>query len=495
MKQTTIQTRRKKVRVPFFKRAASPAAAARPSRDVDALVRADDVHVLKGMLADEKKLKQLQDSEMNFAAIQNGDVDALMIAEQVFTLKDSGPAYRHVVEQMQEGSLTVTDGMIVSCNQYFAAMVSCELRQITGKRLLDLVAGDDRGKLAKLNKECLTKKSRARIHFLSRDEMIPAFVSAVRLAIKGPETFFYVITDLTLQSRHKKIQGRLKKKTSLLEEMSRLNEELNFSKKKQEKFSRELTVANRKLKKIDETKTMFMAMAAHDLKNPLHIVRGFADLLLATPNPNPEESQKYLRIITANVELMTRLINSLFDISKIDSGKISMNLSSKLDLNKILKSCIAARLSSAENKSTSMNTKLDNDLDGLYGDADRLYQVFDNLLSNALKYTPRGGKIDIETRNSNDRVEAIIRDNGIGMEELDLDKIFEPFQRLQAAGLEGEESTGLGLTLVRKIVEAHGGAVEVSSAVGKGSTFTVILPKRIQPINSIKEKDTPAIFM
>lgn len=475
------KTKRKKVKKSFAAQEASALATAIRSDAADAVVGHRKMDDLKGMLADEKRLKQVQDSQMALSAIQVGDVDAIMVGDQVFTLKDTNHAYRKIVEQMQEGSLTVSDGKIVYCNQYFATMVGRTVKQVIGTRLMDYVEAADRKQLEELNKECHSKKSRARIHFLSKGEKVAAYVSAVLLAVKGLETFCYVVTDLTLQARHEEVKGQLKKKTSVLEKIRGLNEDLMISEQKLEGSSHELILANRKLKKLDEAKTMFMAMASHDLKNPLHIVKSYIDLLMETPAPSPQEAKEYLTYIKESTGRMQQLISSLFDISKIDLGKMPMNLNAKVSLNQILRNCLSAHMFMAQKKSILIKEDLNDDLVEVYGDEDRLYQVFDNLFSNALKYTPRGGQIDVQTKNSSNNIEVTVEDNGIGMDELDLDRIFEPFQHLQSSGLEGEVSTGLGLTVVKKIVEAHGGTIEVRSEKGKGSTFTVSLPKELKP--------------
>lgn len=286
-------------------------------------------------------------------------------------------------------------------------------------------------------------------------------------------------------ARHKEIKIQFKKKTSVIERIQRLNEELKISEQKLEKSLNELNLANRKLKKQDEAKSMFMAMASHDLRNPLCIVKSYADLLMETLKSGSQETKDYLGIISESAQRMQRLILSLFDISKIDLEKMPVNLNVKLDLTQILERCLSAHRPAAEKKSISIKTNLSDALAGVFGDKDRLYQVFDNLISNALKYTPRGGEIVIETKNLTGNIEVTISDNGIGMEELDLDRIFEPFQRLQASGLEGEESSGLGLTVVKKILEAHGGTVEVRSQIDKGSTFVVSLPVKVQAEGSL----------
>ena len=156
------QVKPKKLKRSFPEREASALAAAIRLGDSDAVANHRKMDDLKGMLADEKKLKQVQDSQMALGAIQEGDVDAIMVGDQVFTLKDTHHAYHKIFEQMQEGSLTVEDGEIIDCNQYFATMVGSSLQQVIGTRLMDYVATDNQKQLAKLNRECHSKKSRAR---------------------------------------------------------------------------------------------------------------------------------------------------------------------------------------------------------------------------------------------------------------------------------------------------------------------------------------------
>lgn len=272
-----------------------------------------------------------------------------------------------------------------------------------------------------------------------------------------------------------------------------LKEKFELTEKRLEKTSQELTLANAKLKKLDETNSMLMTMASHELKNPLCIVSMYVHLLQPPRTPSPEEITKGLGVIGGSAARLLRLIARLLDISKINLGQAPMNLDRAADLRRVLRSSLFAYRAAAEKKSISIHEDLSGDLSGIYGDEDRLRQAFEILISNAVKYTAPEGKVFIEAKNLSGSVEVKIRDTGIGIEQKYLETIFQPFDRLPSAGLDDDETTGLGLVLVKAILQAHGGSVEILSAPGEGSTFIVSLPKKTPAKTKIPLNDSESV--
>lgn len=252
--------------------------------------------------------------------------------------------------------------------------------------------------------------------------------------------------------------------------------ELARSNKELDKSSRELKEANERLKKLDEIKSNFISAASHELRTPLTSLKGYLEtVLLGEVGPINEKQYEFLGYVKESTDRLHRLLNELLDISKIESGQAEMNMD-LTPLRDLLKEEIMIFKPQAEEKEISLSLETDEGLRTIYCDADKIREVMDNLISNAVKYTPRKGQIKICARNHGEGVRIEVQDTGIGIKKKDQVRIFEPFQHIEKNGAEGEESTGLGLALVKKIVEAHHGEVQVKSEEGKGSTFTVLLP-------------------
>ncbi len=233
--------------------------------------------------------------------------------------------------------------------------------------------------------------------------------------------------------------------------------------------------AERKLTELNQLKNKFLGMAAHDLRNPLTSIRGFSEILLTEAmGPLAEEQKEFLTIINKTSDEMLHMVNDLLDVSVIESGKIDLNL--KLySFRKLLEERIRLQQIIAENKRIQIDIDFD-DVPDFSFDTNRIGQVIDNLISNAIKFSPAGSKINISLKSIGDKAQIAVEDNGPGISPEDRKKLFGAFQKLSARPTAGEKSTGLGLAIVKKIVEAHGGEVWVESASGAGSIFKFNIP-------------------
>ncbi|PKN75043.1 MAG: hypothetical protein CVU52_06355 [Deltaproteobacteria bacterium HGW-Deltaproteobacteria-10] len=233
--------------------------------------------------------------------------------------------------------------------------------------------------------------------------------------------------------------------------------------------------AERKLTELNQLKNKFLGMAAHDLRNPLSSIRGFSEiLLLEETGPLTEGQKEFLAIINKTSDEMLHMVNDLLDVSVIESGKIDLNL--KLySAQKLLEERIRLLHIVADKKQIIINVDRA-DVPDFSFDTNRIGQVIDNLISNAIKFSPIGSKIDISLKQVGGKVEIAVQDDGPGISPEDRKKLFGTFQKLSARPTAGEKSTGLGLAIVKKIVEAHGGDVWVESADGAGSIFKFNIP-------------------
>jgi signal transduction histidine kinase len=237
----------------------------------------------------------------------------------------------------------------------------------------------------------------------------------------------------------------------------------------------ELEVTNQELLELNKLKNKFLGMAAHDLRNPLSSIRGLSEILLGGAFGNLTDDQKeYLSIIKTTSDDMLTLLNELLDVSIIESGKLCLQVK-KGSLEKLLADRIRIGRVIAEEKGIAIQSHF-SEMPEVPYDTNRLAQVVDNLLSNAIKFSLAGTKVYISLEKEGEHAAVSIRDEGPGIPPEEQAKLFGEFQRLSVQPTGGERSTGLGLAIVKKVIEAHGGTVEVKSIVGTGSTFVFKLP-------------------
>jgi len=237
----------------------------------------------------------------------------------------------------------------------------------------------------------------------------------------------------------------------------------------------ELAAANNKLRELDRLKSQFLNVATHELRTPLSIILGYNSMLAESlaERLTVDEQDSLDEAITASKRLI-RLVNSMLDISQIESGRIAMHLED-LDLRQLVQSVTGFFAQEARQRSIVLQTDLPIRLPRIHADSERMQQVLINLLGNAMKFSPARGKITIALRSpAPDRVEIEVADNGPGIALEDQPLLFHEFTKVGKRS--AKQGSGLGLAITRRIVEAHGGTVSVRSKLGKGSKFLVSLP-------------------
>lgn len=270
------------------------------------------------------------------------------------------------------------------------------------------------------------------------------------LTLKNPDTW----RDIYLQARAARVTGEQDKIVGIVTIIRDITRE----------------------KEIDKMKTELVSMVAHELRSPLTSISGFSELLL-DEGITREQSEEYAAIILKESNRLSELINKFLDISKIEAGKSQVK-KRPVQLREVLDKVLDVNLHQAERKNIAVSVRVSNQLPPVMADRDMIEQVILNLFSNAIKYSPENSAIEIRIREVNGEVVTEIEDNGYGISEQSLPRIFDKFYR--AADNEAAREiagTGLGLALVKEIVELHGGRVTVKSQLGKGSTFGFILPK------------------
>jgi signal transduction histidine kinase len=238
---------------------------------------------------------------------------------------------------------------------------------------------------------------------------------------------------------------------------------------------REIADKSQQLEAASQHKSEFLANMSHELRTPLNAIIGFSEVLAQGMFGEINEKQtEYLEDILESGRHLLSLINDILDLSKIEAGRMELE-PADFDLPSAIENALTLVRERASRRGIRLGSTIDKLLGMITGDERKVKQVLLNLLSNALKFTPEGGQIDVAARLHDDRAEVSVSDTGIGIAPTDQDRVFEEFRQVGTADKKAE-GTGLGLTLSRKFVELHGGKIWVQSEVGCGSTFTFTLP-------------------
>jgi signal transduction histidine kinase len=239
-----------------------------------------------------------------------------------------------------------------------------------------------------------------------------------------------------------------------------------------------LTEANEKLVRLSRLKSLFLSISAHDLRTPLTAISGYASLMLdILPNDMNPSIKNYLKIVTHQAGRLNSMISDFLDLDQIEEGQLKLE-PEPLDLREIVEGVAHVMQINANNRETDLITNLPEKPLILWADRDKLYRVVYNLVGNAIKYTPRQGRVEIQAKPDGDQVVLRVIDNGRGMTEAQLANLFQIYYRTEDAKKSKAQGTGLGLYIVKMLVEAHQGQVTVASQPGEGSTFSVYLPTK-----------------
>ncbi len=232
----------------------------------------------------------------------------------------------------------------------------------------------------------------------------------------------------------------------------------------------------------------FLANISHDLKTPLTSIQGFSQAIMDGTLPDPRSQQGAARVINDEAQRMSRLVNTLLEISHLQTGHLELR-KQQLDLAALLTASVEGLEPQANAKDVSLGSSGLRAIPPIIGDSDRLRQVFTNLVDNAIRHTPAGGWVEVEAESAGlagqPAVLVKVSDSGEGIPAQDLPRIFERFYQVEKSRARGEDGRGrglgLGLSIVKEVIVAHGGQIAVSSEVGGGTTFTVTLPAVMLP--------------
>ena len=265
-----------------------------------------------------------------------------------------------------------------------------------------------------------------------------------------------------------RLRARADHDDRLYDDLSRLNNDLATA-------QRELAKSNAELDRLNIQKNELLGIAAHDLRNPLQVILTYSHFLLEEASDLAPEHREFVRTIRSSSRFMLRLVDDLLDVARIEAGTLDLDLA-PVDLDALVEHNVALNRVLAEPKGIRIELRREGRLPELVLDAAKIEQVLNNLIGNAVKFSPPGSTVEVRLAAGEDGVTLSVRDQGDGIKPEELESLFRPFQKGRNRSTAGEKSTGLGLAIVKRIVEGHRGEIRVESAPGEGSVFHVRLP-------------------
>jgi len=229
------------------------------------------------------------------------------------------------------------------------------------------------------------------------------------------------------------------------------------------------------LENIEKMRRGFVANVSHELRTPMTSIRGFIEGILDGTIP-PEKHEHYLTIVRDETNRLNRLVTDLLDLAKMESGEMKLNITD-FDINELIRKCVIKLETLILEKDLAVDAVFEEEDLMVSADPDAIERVVYNLMHNAIKFTPAGGKISVTTRSIKDAAEITIRDTGIGIEESELGMIWDRFYKSDKSRSRDKTGTGLGLAIVRNIINEHGQRISVRSRLGEGTAFTFTLAK------------------
>jgi signal transduction histidine kinase len=288
----------------------------------------------------------------------------------------------------------------------------------------------------------------------------------------------FIVLYLSLFPILHRVTAQLGARNKRLREQAAAHEELleaeRTARAEAEAIQRLLTDQNERLRELDRMKDDFVSLVSHELRTPLTSIRGYLELLLEDSRDLTPEQTRFLGVVDRNSERLLDLVGDLLFLAQVDAGKLAIE-HEVLDFEALVQESVDALRPIAESRRIGLSASIET-LPNLVGDGTRLGQVLNNLLSNALKFTPEGGRVSVSVHTDRDRTVVEVTDSGVGIPASEQGRLFERFFRSSRATADAIPGTGLGLAITKAIVEGHGGRISVESDEDVGTSVRVELP-------------------
>ena len=398
--------------------------------------------------------RRLEEAEETLDAIRNGRVDAVIVhgarGPQVYSLEGPDQPFRTLVECFQEGAVTLAaDGTIMYANAFFASLLEFPPSKLMGTSFFELVMPDYRFTCQALLEQALQRPVRGNCQLRGTSAPIPVQVTLSPLQ-GGSALCSGVVFDLRERLRAEKSQAE-----------------------------REAA------QQANATKDRFLAILSHELRSPLNTILGWSQILHARTDLD-ENVRSAVAVIERNARAQARLINELLDISRIITKKLHLELE-VVDLRAIVEAVVAATRLELGERSLRVECVVSPGEFYVCADATRLQQIVTNLLHNAVKFTPDGGRVEATLSATSGEAVLVVADSGSGIDPDHLPRIFDIFHQENSSGQRRAGGLGLGLSIAKQLVEAHEGSITAESAgIGRGAAFTVRLPRAKTPMPTIR---------
>ena len=400
---------------------------------------------------------------LNARALGGADQHSILVGIQDITehlhvqtaLKRSEHRYRRIFEAAQDGVLLVdpTSRKILDANPFMTELLGYAREELMGKELYEIGLLKDEAASQAAFRELKEKE------YIRYEDLPLETKAGQKREVEMVSNLYQEAEDTIIQCNIRDITERKMGEAAVLRSEKALSERVE------------------ELAAIDTAKAQFLAVLSHELRSPLNAIRGWLRIL-QRPERTEEDLRKGLDVIDRNSRLQIELISDLLDAHRIGAGKTSLDLRN-IDLREAIDAALATAEPAAAERQIRFEREIDPAPAPVSADPGRLQQVLDNLITNALKFTPRGGRIGVAMRRTDTHVQVSVTDTGSGIRPEALPHIFEPFRQAESQTTRRNGGLGLGLSIARQILQLHAGTIEAKSpGHGQGATFTITLPLR-----------------
>ena len=444
----------------------------------------------------ERLRARLEELEETLRAIRSGEVDALVVEtageDQVFTLKSADQTYRLMVEEMQTGAATLSDdGVVLYCNPFLAALLDVPVEAVLGAPLSGFLDEQAAVSLGGLLQAAESGVTRGEVSFRRGGGSVPTQVSLTLLPLEGAPVFCMIVTDLTERKRREEERAQLEREQMAraaaeeanraaqeeIERRKRVEESLRQAEKQRTELLERERIARTEAEEANRLKDEFLATLSHELRSPLNAIVAWSHIL-CEPGLDPATASRAVQAIDRNARAQTQLVADILDVSRIVTGKFHMSLG-PVRLSDVIESAADTVRPAARARDIRLELAIDPAAGPVLGDASRLQQVIWNLLSNAIRFAPVGGRVQVRLEDAGSCIELSVTDDGPGIDPAFLPYVFDRFRQADSSSTRRHAGLGLGLAIVRHLVELHGGTVEARNREDRpGAVLIVRLPRQ-----------------